>query len=155
MSDMHQYFYGRTAALVGDPDQLVSLAQFLTDLDMQVLYVITGTPAGAKFERSIKKVAGEYIVVKQGPRADMFRFHQLVKSRKPDLIFGNTYCKYIARDEDIPLIRFGFPIYDRVGHQYFPTVGYKGALRIMEKMLDAILSKQDRDAAEESFELVM
>ena len=59
-------------------------------------------------------------VVKQGLGADMFQFHQLIKSDKPDLIFGNTYAKYIARDEDIPLIRIGFPIYDRVGHQYFP-----------------------------------
>jgi nitrogenase molybdenum-iron protein beta chain len=85
----------------------------------------------------------------------MFYFHQLVKGNKPDLIFGNTYAKYIARDEDIPLIRIGFPIYDRVGHQYFPIVGYRGALRLMEKILNALLDRQDRDAAEESFELVM
>jgi nitrogenase molybdenum-iron protein beta chain len=155
MGDMHQYFYRKTVALMGDPDQMVSLTQFLTDLDMQVLYVITGTPAGVKFERTIKKIAGEGVVVKQGAGADMFRFHQLVKKKKPDLIFGNTYVKYIARDEDIPFIRVGFPIYDRVGHQYFPTVGYKGALRLIEKILDAVLTKQDRDAPEEGFELVM
>ena len=85
----------------------------------------------------------------------MFQFHQLIKNDKPDLLFGNTYVKYIARDEDIPLIRIGFPIYDRVGHQYFPTVGYQGALRLLEKILTAILDRQDRDAPEESFELVM
>ena len=34
MTDMHQYFYGRRVALWGDPDQLVSLAEFLADLDM-------------------------------------------------------------------------------------------------------------------------
>jgi nitrogenase molybdenum-iron protein alpha/beta subunit len=56
----------------------------------------------------------------------MFGFHQLIKKDKPDLIFGNTSTKYIARDEDIPLIRMGFPIYDRVGHQYFPITGYRG-----------------------------
>jgi nitrogenase molybdenum-iron protein beta chain len=155
MSDMHQYFYRKTTALVGDPDLLVVLAQFLTDLDMKVFCVISGTPAGAKFERTIKKIAGEDVVVKQGAGADMFRFHQLIKKQKPDLIFGNTYVKYIARDEDIPFIRVGFPIYDRVGHQYFPLVGYKGALRLIEKILDTLLTRQDRDAPEEEFELVM
>jgi nitrogenase molybdenum-iron protein beta chain len=85
----------------------------------------------------------------------MFFFHQLVKNERPDLIFGNTYAKYIARDEDIPLIRMGFPIYDRVGHQYFPITGYPGALRLLERMLNALLDRQDRDAPEESFELVM
>jgi nitrogenase molybdenum-iron protein beta chain len=155
ISDMHQYFYRKKAALVGDPDHLVSLVQFLTDIDMEVLYVVTGTPAGPKFERQIRDLAGEKTLVVQGLGADMFQFHQLIKNGKPDLIFGNTYAKYIARDEDIPLIRIGFPIYDRVGHQYFPITGYQGALRLLEKILNAVLDRQDRDAPEESFELVM
>jgi nitrogenase molybdenum-iron protein beta chain len=155
MTDMHQYFYRKKTALVGDPDHLIALTQFLTDLDMDVCSVVTGTPAGPKFERSIRKLAGDRTIVKYGPTADMFFFHQLVKNERPDLIFGNTYAKYIARDEDIPLIRTGFPIYDRVGHQYFPITGYRGALRLLERMLNALLDRQDRDAPEESFELVM
>jgi nitrogenase molybdenum-iron protein beta chain len=155
ITDMHQYFYGKKVSLVGDPDHLASLVQFLTDLDMKIFHVVTGTPAGLKFERQIRACAGNKTVVKYGPGADMFQFHQLIKNERPDLIFGNTYAKYIARDEDIPLIRIGFPIYDRVGHQYFPLTGYRGALRLLEKILDALLSRQDRDAEEESFELVM
>jgi nitrogenase molybdenum-iron protein beta chain len=68
---------------------------------------------------------------------------------------GNTYCKYIARDEDIPMVRFGFPILDRVGHQYFPTVGYKGGLRLLEQILCALLDRKDRDDPEQGFELVL
>jgi nitrogenase molybdenum-iron protein beta chain len=155
LTDNHQYFFGKKAALVGDPDHLLSLTQFLADMGIKISCVVSGTPAGVKFEESIRRYAGADTIVKCGPGADMFYFHQLVKNDKPDLIFGNTYAKYIARDEDIPLIRIGFPIYDRVGHQYFPIVGYRGALRLMEKILNALLDRQDRDAAEESFELVM
>jgi nitrogenase molybdenum-iron protein beta chain len=140
IADMHQYFYGRKVALVGDPDHLLSLAQFLTDMDMEVLYAVTGTPSGPAFERRMREFTGERTVIKHGLGADMFQFHQLVKNGKPDLIFGNSYAKYIARDEDIPLVRIGFPIYDRVGHQYFPITGYRGALRLLEKILDALLS---------------
>lgn len=155
MTDMHQYFYGKKVALAGDPDQLVALTQFLTDLDMKVTIAVTGTPAGSKFEQEIKKYAGDSVCVKQGTGSDLYFFHQAVKNDRPDIIMGNTYTKYIARDENIPLIRMGFPIYDRVGHQYFPTVGYKGALRVMERILSVIMDKQDHDAPEESFELVM
>lgn len=154
-TDMHQYFYRKRVALAGDPDQLVSLTQFLTDLDMQVVLVVTGTPVGGKFERRIRELTGEGTVIKAGLGGDLFQFHQGVKRLRPDLLFGNTYLKYIARDEDIPLIRVGFPIYDRVGHQYFPLVGYQGALRLMEKILAALLDRQERDAQEECFELVM
>jgi nitrogenase molybdenum-iron protein beta chain len=90
-----------------------------------------------------------------GPQADLFYFHQLLQNSKPDLIMGNTYCKYIARDMDIPLIRTGFPIYDRVGHSYFPITGYRGGLHLLVKMLDIFMDRQDRDAPEEKFELVM
>jgi nitrogenase molybdenum-iron protein beta chain len=155
LTDNHQYFYGKKVALVGDPDHLVSLTQFLTDMDMKILYVVTGTPAGAKFEESIRGFTGPDTIIKHGLGADLFYFHQLVKNNRPDLIFGNTYAKYIARDEDIPLIRIGFPIYDRVGHQYFPVVGYRGAMRMMEKILNALLDRQDRDAPEQNFELIM
>ena len=155
MTDMHQYFYRKKAALMGDPDQLLSIAGFLSDLDMKITCVVTGSPAGPKFEGRIKEFAGKDTVVKSGSTADLFYFHQLIKNDKPDIIFGNTYVKYIARDEDIPFIRTGFPIYDRVGHQYFPLVGYKGGIRLLEKILNELLDRQDRDAPEESFELVM
>jgi len=93
--------------------------------------------------------------VKNGQQADMFLMHQWIKNEPVDLLIGNTYGKYIARDEDIPFVRFGFPIVDRIGHSYFPTAGYTGGIRLLEKMLGAIMDKIDRDAPESSFELVM
>jgi len=155
ITDMHQYFYGRKVALAGDPDQLISLTQFLVDIDMWPVHIVTGTP-GKKFEARIKEITKEVpheVNVRAG--GDMFLLHQWIRNERVDLLLGNTYLKYIARDEDIPLVRFGFPILDRVGHSYFPTVGYRGGLRLLEKILDALLDRQDRDAPEESFELVM
>ena len=154
ITDMHQYFHGKTAALAGDPDQLLPLAQFLRDIDIEVKYAVTGTPA-PKWAKQMAAICGPKAKIKEGGGADLFQLHQWIKQEKVDLIFGGTYCKYIARDEDIPLLRYGFPIYDRVGHQYFPNVGYRGALRTLERILNALLDRQDRDAAEEGFELVM
>ena len=34
ISDMHQYFYGKRVALWGDPDQLISMCEFLVSLDI-------------------------------------------------------------------------------------------------------------------------
>jgi nitrogenase molybdenum-iron protein beta chain len=72
-----------------------------------------------------------------------------------DLLIGNTYGKYISRDGGIPFVRHGFPILDRVGHQFFPTVGYRGAIRLLEQILEALLQRQDRECPEEQFELTM
>lgn len=120
-------------------------------------YVVTGTP-GKQFLRSMGNVLNDRrheTKVRQGPQADMFLMHQWIKSAPVDLLIGNTYGKYIAREEDIPFVRHGFPILDRIGHQHFPTVGYRGAVRLLEQILNALMDRQDRDAPEESFELVM
>lgn len=157
ITDMHQYFHGKRVALWGDPDQLVSLVEFLTDLDMRPVYIVTGTP-GKQFERRMETALSGRIPeakYKQGPSADMFLMHQWIKEEPVDLIIGNTYGKYIARDENIPFVRHGFPILDRVGHSYFPTVGYRGGIRLLEQILNAILDHKDRMSPEESFELVM
>jgi nitrogenase molybdenum-iron protein beta chain len=157
MADMHHYFYGKRVALFGDPDQLVSLTQFLVALDMKPVYIVTGTPT-TKFAPRIRALLGDAVPelkVKRGPQADTFLLHQWIKQEGVDLLLGNSYGKYIARDEDIPFVRFGFPILDRIGHQYFPTVGYRGALRLMEQILNAFMDRKDRDAPEEKFELVL
>lgn len=154
ISDMHQYFYQKKVALVGDPDQLIAMTEFLVSIDMQPVHIVTGTP-GKKFEAKIREITeGAGFDVNVRASGDMFLLHQWMKNEPVDLIIGNTYCKYIARDEDTPLVRWGFPILDRQGHQHFPTVGYMGGLRMLEKILGVIMDRMDRDAPEEVFELV-
>jgi nitrogenase molybdenum-iron protein beta chain len=156
MADMEQYLYGKKVALFGDPDHLIPLTEFLLDLNMKPVHIVSGTP-GMRFEKRMREILERApgANFKNGLNADMFLLHQWIKNEPVDLLIGNTYGKYIARDEDIPFIRFGFPIVDRIGHSYFPNVGYSGSLRLLEKILNALLDRQDRDALEEKFELVM
>ncbi len=87
VTDMHQYLYGKRVALYGDPDQLVPLTEFLLDLDMRPVYIVSGTP-GKKFEESIASLVGERIPeakFKGGANADMFLLHQWIKKEPVDL----------------------------------------------------------------------
>ncbi|MGK7396583.1 MAG: nitrogenase molybdenum-iron protein subunit beta [Candidatus Cyclobacteriaceae bacterium M3_2C_046] len=157
ITDMHQYFHGKRVAMFGDPDQLMALTEFLLDLDMKPVYIVSGTP-GKKFDKRISELLAERVPeakFKNGANADLFLLHQWIKNEPVDLLIGNTYGKYIARDENIPFLRMGFPIMDRIGHSYFPSVGYQGAMRLMEKILELFLDKKDRESKEESFELVL
>ncbi len=155
MSDTAQYYYHKKVALCGDPDQLISMVEFLVSIDMWPVHIVTGTP-GKKFEKRIKELtAGIPCEVNVRAAGDMFLLHQWIKNEPVDLLISNTYGKYIARDEDIPFLRFGFPILDRVGHQYFPNVGYKGGLRLLERILGLLLDRKDRDDPETTFELTL
>lgn len=157
ITDMHQYLYGKRVALFGDPDQLIPLTEFLLDMDMKPVYIVSGTP-GKSFEKRMSAMLSDRLPeakFKNGAAADMFLMHQWIKEEPVDLLIGNTYGKYIARDENIPFVRMGFPIMDRIGHSYFPTLGYMGALRILEKILSELMDYQDKTCPEESFELTM
>ncbi len=157
ITDMHQYLYGKRVAVFGDPDNIIPLIEFLVDMDMKPVYVVSGTP-GKRFDERMEEILKDRVPeakYKNGPQADMFLMHQWIKENPVDLIIGNTYGKYIARDEKIPFVRMGFPILDRIGHSYFTTLGYVGGLRIVEKLLSAIMDHKDATVAEESFELTM
>ncbi len=157
ITDMHQYLHGKRVALFGDPDQLIPLTEFLLDMDMKPVYIVSGTP-GKKCTKLLTDLLAERCPeakVRNGEGADMFLLHQWIKNEGVDLLIGNTYGKYIARDENIPFLRMGFPILDRVGHSYFPTLGYMGGIRIVEKILGLFMDKQDAECPETNFELTM
>jgi nitrogenase molybdenum-iron protein beta chain len=156
ISDYQQYLYGKRVALVGDPDQLMALTRFLVALDMKPVYLVTGTPAGKKYAAALEEAVADISDdVRVKVPGDMFLLHQWIKQEPVDLIIGNTYCKYIAKDEDIPLIRHGFPILDRMGHSYFSTFGYRGALRLLEKILGVLMDRKDKESSDIDFELVL
>lgn len=162
MTDTHHHFHGKRVAIFGDPDMVIGMTEFLLSLGMVPVHVLTGTPNSGigvsvgNFEKEIKEMLFQSGIKGRVKAAgDLFELHQWIKNEPVDLLIGNTYGKYIARAEDIPLVRYGFPILDRSVQTYLPVVGYKGGMRLLEMISGALLERFDRDAADEDFELVM
>lgn len=156
MVDSHPYYSGKKVAIFGDPDVVIALTKFVLELGMVPKYVSTGSPF-RNFEKEVNGLFEEFgaegCVCKQG--SDLFELHQWIKNDGVDLLMGGTHGKYIAKAEDIPFVRAGFPIIDRYVHSYMPLVGYRGAMRLLELILGALMDRQDRDAQDKDFELVM
>jgi nitrogenase molybdenum-iron protein beta chain len=60
-----------------------------------------------------------------------------------DFLIGNTYGKYLERDTGTPLIRIGFPIFDRHHKHRYPVWGYQGGLNVLVQILDKIFDTID------------
>jgi nitrogenase molybdenum-iron protein beta chain len=154
--DTHFHYQGKKVAVVGDPDIVIPLTEFLLTMGMIPVYVMTGTP-GSRFETEVTEMlekAGikDSVVKTEG---DLFDLHKWIKDNPIDLLIGNTHCKYIARAEDVPLVRVGFPIFDRAVHYLMPVVGYRGCLRLIEMISNALLERRDRDCKDEDYELIL
>ncbi len=162
MTDIHYHFAGKKVAIFGDPDIVVATTEFLLSLGMKPIHVLTGTPSGTIggthgfFEQEVQAMLRAAAIegrVKAG--GDLFELQQWIKNEPVDLLIGNSYGKFIARAEDIPFVRLGFPILDRSVHSYLPVVGYRGTIRLVEMISNALLDRIDRDALDEDLELIM
>ncbi len=154
--DSNQYTYEKTVAVYGDPDIVTGLTAMCLEMGMIPKYVITGTPK-ADFKREVTEMLGRYGITDSVVKADadLFELHQLIKNEPVDLLMGNSYGKAIAKAEDLPFVRAGFPILDRYAHSYLPMVGYAGMIRMVEKVTGTLMDRQDRDCADEDLEVVM
>ncbi len=156
MLDAHFYYHGKTVAVFGDPDTVLGLTQLVLEMGMIPKYVITGTP-GEAFERMTGEIFRKFDVTDcvAKANADLFELHQWIKNEPVDLLIGSSYGKQIAKAENIPFVRAGFPVLDRYAHSYFPITGYRGALRLVEQITNALLDQRDRECADEDADVVM
>ena len=60
-------------------------------------------------------------------------------------MIGNSKGYKISELLDVPLIRTGFPVHDRIGAGNIMHVGYKGALSLFEKTVNCILEIKQKE----------
>ncbi len=137
--DVHHYMFGRKAAIFGDPDIVSAIVRFCAEAGMNPTVAMTAT-RHKDFAPDIKAVNSEYKTDTQILEGtDLYEFHEVVKTYGAELIVGNSKGKDIADDENIPLVRVGFPVYDRVGVYRYPIIGYNGSIYLLDQMTNAIL----------------
>lgn len=139
MVDVHHYMFGRKVAIFGDPDLVSAIVRFAAEAGMNPTVAMTATKH-KDFAPDIKAVNSEYKTDTQILEGtDLYEFHEVVKTHGAELILGNSKGKDVADDEGVPLVRFGFPVYDRVGVYRYPIMGYNGSIYLLDQMTNAIL----------------
>jgi len=143
--DVQPYLFKKRVAVFCDPDISLPLCEFLAGIGMVPAFVFTG-PDSKDLEGRLNSIFVKYGV--EGTvkcNTDLFELEQCMKNAPVDLLIGDVHGKRLARRLDVPLVRLGFPVTDRLVHPFLPIVGYKGAMRVLEMMLNAILDRYDRD----------
>ncbi|MBI5788280.1 MAG: nitrogenase [Candidatus Schekmanbacteria bacterium] len=137
--DTHHYLYGKKAAIFGDPDMVAAIVRFCAEAGMKPSAACTATPH-PNFAPQIKAVADEYnckIEILEG--SDLFALQEVMKKEPVHVLLGNSKGKDLANDENVPIVRVGFPVYDRVGAFRYPIIGYNGSIYLLDQIVNAIL----------------
>ena len=144
--DGHKYLFGKRAIVFGDEDMVVGLASFLAETGVVPVLCASGGKSGA-LARSIAEVTThlrEAVTVREA--IDFMTISEEVecKQLKPDFVIGSSKGAKLARQLNVPLVRVGFPIHDRIGGQRILHLGYRGAQQLFDLIVNTLLElKQD------------
>lgn len=157
MTDSHTWLHGKKYALWGDPDFVMGMTRFLLELGAEPTHVLCHN-ARKRWRKAMEKMLqespyGQNAKVYAGK--DLWHMRSLVFTDKPDFMIGNSYGKFIQRDtrakgkeHEVPLIRIGFPIFDRHHLHRMTTLGYEGAMYILTTLVNAVLERLDEETME-------
>ncbi|NRQ19218.1 nitrogenase iron-molybdenum cofactor biosynthesis protein NifN [Ensifer sesbaniae] len=113
--DGHLHFAGKKIAIAAEPDQLYQLATFFTGLGAEIVAAVTTTGTS----EILQKVPAESIQI-----GDLGDFEKLAGGA--DLLVTHSHGRQAAERLGIPLLRVGFPAFDRLGSQHKLTILYRG-----------------------------
>jgi len=157
ITDSHTWLHGKKFGLYGDPDFVMGLTKFLLELGCEPTVILCNN-GSKKWQKAMQKLLatspyGQASEVYIG--CDLWHFRSLMFTNKPDFMIGNSYGKFIQRDTlakgkafEVPLIRLGFPIFDRHHLHRMTTWGYEGAMYMLTTLVNAVLEKLDADTME-------
>jgi len=154
ITDSHTWLHGKKFALWGDADFVMGMVNFLLELGAEPTHILCNH-GNKRWKKNLQKVLDASPYGKDCEihvSKDLWHMRSLVFTNKPDFMIGNSYGKFIQRDtvtkgkeHEVPLIRIGFPIFDRHHLHRDTTLGYEGAMHMLKTIVNEILSRLDDD----------
>lgn len=142
--DGHKYVFGKRVAIYGEEDLVAGLTSLVSEIGMTPVLCASGGRSG-RLSAAIEAVApGCGAVVRQG--ADFDEISTELRELGPDLIIGASKGYATARKLGVPIVRAGFPIHDRMGGPRLLHLGYRGAHRLFEEIVNALLEHAQEDS---------
>jgi nitrogenase molybdenum-iron protein beta chain len=143
----HMFFADKKVAIYGNPDLVIGLAEFCLDLEMKPVLLLLGDDntqysKDPRLQLLKERVDFDMQVV---TNADLWELENRIKNEglELDLILGHSKGRFIAIDNNIPMVRVGFPTYDRAGLFRHPVVGYAGATWLAEEMANTLFTDME------------
>ncbi len=147
LTDSQAWIHGKRIALYGDPDLVMGLLSFLLEIGAEPVHIVV-TNSNPEFEAEAKALLesspyGKEATVWGGK--DLWHMRSLLFTEPVDLLIGNSYGKYLWRDTKTPMVRIGYPIFDRHHLHRYSTLGYEGTINLLNWIVNTLLDELDRN----------
>ncbi|AHF89182.1 Fe-only nitrogenase, beta subunit [Opitutaceae bacterium TAV1] len=142
----HMFLAEKRVAIYGNPDLVIGLTEFCLDLEMKPVLVLLGDDNAfygddPRLQALRDNVDHEMEII---TNADLWDLESRIKDGlELDLILGHSKGRFIAIEYNIPMVRVGFPTYDRAGLFRYPVFGYAGATWLAEAMANTLFTDME------------
>jgi len=148
MVDGHKYISGKRALVYGEEDLVIGITSLLAEIGIKPILCASGGKSGMLEEgvrRVVEDIDCEMPIVKDN--VDFFDIEEIAEELNVDIIIGHSKGYKFARRMNLPLIRVGFPIHDRIGGQRILHLGYHGAQALFDTITNTIIEKKQADSS--------
>jgi nitrogenase molybdenum-iron protein NifN len=114
MLDGHFFFGGKKIAIGAEPDLMWAISNLLAEMGCDISAAVTTTHSPL-----LEKLPVEEVLI--GDLEDLERLAQ-----DCDLLITHSHGRQMAERLDIPFLRMGMPLFDRLGAAHRLSVGYRG-----------------------------
>jgi nitrogenase molybdenum-iron protein NifN len=127
--DVHFHTGGLKVALGGDPDLLFSLGNTLVGMGAEIVAAVTTSQHSAVVGRLM---TDEVIF------GDLGALERTARASGAQMLITHSHGRQAAERLNLPLLRAGFPIFDRIGAQDVCRVGYRGTRAFLYEIANLV-----------------
>jgi nitrogenase molybdenum-iron protein NifN len=122
MLDGHFYFGGKQIAIGAEPDLLLNIGAWLTDMGCTIAAAVTTTSSPV-----LDQLPADEVLI--GDLEDLE-----TRAAGCDLLVTHSHGRQASERLGIPLHRIGLPVFDRLGAAHELSVGYRGTRDLIFKI---------------------
>lgn len=141
--DGHKYVNGKRAVVYGEADLVAGVVDFLSEIGILPVVCATGDQSrllAPVVRETLDPKSFDRIQVHEG--VDFVDIEAQARQAQPDLVIGHSKGYSLARKLEIPMVRIGFPIHDRVGGSRLLHLGYRGAQALFDRIANTLLDQR-------------
>ncbi|HEY3274086.1 MAG TPA: nitrogenase component 1 [Methanocella sp.] len=156
MADAHKYNARGRPVIYGEPELVYAFTGLCLENGATPAVLATGSKSSELIAllKLLLAEAGADEMPAILEEADFAAIDETAVRMSANVAIGHSGGKFLTERRDIPVIRMGFPVHDRLGGQRILSAGYAGTLAFLDRFANTLLEMKYRSYRQLSKEML-
>lgn len=138
--DSHFHIGNLKVAIGADPDLMFALSTTLTAMGAEIVTAVTTSQHSPLIDR----MPCDTVIL-----GDLGDFERSAKENGAQILLTHSHGRHAEHRLSVPLVRVGFPVFDRIGAQDSCRVGYRGTRAFLYEIANTMQAQHHRARPED------